>query len=246
MRYYRNNTIGSIYGRISGLRYNSGENMMILDTGSKSWIENRTLITEYSKPGMEGVTAQTSVQKNGTPHFAYFFGGYGEDESGTSFAFTKIDILNLQNNTWLNVDTYHKEKDESYATPRSYANSAILLDKYLVIQAGKMYQQTSTVVSDLDVILLPTYDSENNFQENQSGSVEVVYVPSIAYSTYSNANSFSESASTSSFFITLFCVTSVLLLGVYILVQMSRSKRGIFSEGVALPFFLWHRRLVYD
>lgn len=214
---------------------------MILDTNSKSWVENRTLHIEYIMDGMEGVTAQTTLQKDGTPDFAYFFGGYSQTESGTSYAFTKIDILNLQNNTWLNVDTYHKEKDESYAIPRSYANSAILLDKYFVIHAGKMWEQTSTVLSDLDIVRLPSYDSENNFQENQSGSVEVIYVPSIAYS-YTNVNIPNNSNSTSSFFISLFCITSILLLGVYILVQMRKSKSGICRGSVTLPFFLWHRR----
>ncbi|KAL0582189.1 hypothetical protein ABG067_008016, partial [Albugo candida] len=159
--------------------------MMILDTKTKSWTEKRSLVGFKKDFVSEGTTVQISRQKDGTPNFAYFFGGYILQPPQSIVNLGNSRILNLQNNTWLNIRVEHNERDKNYVIPRGYASSSLISKdnlNLLVVLSGKSPDSMTLAVADVDIARLPKFQSENAFEEAENDQAMLQWVPSISSS----------------------------------------------------------------
>lgn len=222
--------------------------MMILDTKTKSWVQNKTLAipqtNRFRTPSLEGATAQISQQQDGTPNFAYFFGGSSVGGSITG----SVLILNLQNSTWLDVSILHNEKDNNYVMSRSFVTSVLISNKFFAVAGGDIKQSASSGVSDLDIAQIPKFLTENSFEETGDHQVAVEWVPSISGNSAITTSKGTIFTPAVKFFLVLFMILVFLFLCLYAAIAISKpkvkngEKGNRFYRFFVLPEVLWHRR----
>lgn len=220
--------------------YYGSQYMFVLNTYNKSW-EIPTRITNYKnrKLFVEGSTIQLSANNT----IAYIFGGITHSTGSYSLS-SRIRVLNINNFTWLET----ADRDDDYRVlPRSYASSAIIRDKYLVVAFGSHFLKKSSESKDVDIFILPSTIPNSSVltPENKNEVIIRLFNPTqdpvISVKRSNIVNSWT-------IFFIIFIVSTALAVGfiIALVANRKRIKNGNIYLLQVISKDIWNRRLVYN